>query len=126
MNLIQAGNIDRRRDQRSSDRVITLELEGQFYSTLDWSLGGFLIEGYEGALEPGNSAPVSIILEDGSETIEQPATASIVRIVQSDLELRQLAAKFDDLSDDTFGLLESWQSGNPAGNLDGQPRKATA
>lgn len=122
MNFIQAGNIDRRRDQRSSDRVITLELEGQFYSTLDWSLGGFLIEGYEGALEPGNSAAVSIILEDGSDTIEQSATASIIRIVQSDLELRQLAAKFDDLSDDAFGLLENWQSGN----LDAQPTKATA
>ena len=101
---------ERRRDQRTSERVITLELEGQFYSTLDWSLGGFLIEGYEGDLQPGHSAPISIILEDGVDTVEQPATASVVRIVQSELELRQLAAKFDDLNDEVCGLLEDWQS----------------
>lgn len=121
MNFIQsgnmagntAGNTDRRRDQRTCDRVITLELEGQFYSTLDWSLGGFLIEGYEGVLQPGNSAPISIILEDGGKTMEQAATASIVRIVSTDFELQQLAAKFNDLSDNAFGLLEGWQTGRP-------------
>ena len=122
MNFIQAGNIERRRDQRSSDRVITLELEGQFYSTLDWSLGGFLIEGYEGVLQPGTAAPISIILEDGADTIEHLATVSIIRVVESELQLRQLAAKFDDLSDDASGLLESWQSGL----LAKLPRKATA
>ena len=107
----QTGNIDGSQERHTSYRVITLELEGQFYSTADWSLGGFLIDGYEGALQPGSSTPVSIILEDGSETVEHPATASIVRIVRSDLDLCQLAAKFDDLSDITSGLLENWQSG---------------
>lgn len=110
MNFIPPKTVERRRDKRLRNRVITLELEGEFYSTLDWSLGGFLIEGYDGDLEPGKLAPVSIILEEGSETVEQPATASIVRIVRSDLELRQLAAQFSDLSDKAFELLEGWQS----------------
>lgn len=110
MTSVQSENIDRRKDKRPGNRVITLELEGQFYSTLDWSLGGFMIEGYEGSLEPGKLSPVNIILEDGGDTIERTVTASVISIVRSNLELKQLAAQFNDLSDEAFDLLEGWQS----------------
>jgi hypothetical protein len=109
MNNTQAQKMDRRHDRRQTNRVITVELEGQFYSTLDWSVGGFRIEGYEGDLKAGNIAAISIISDEGNETLEQAATASIVRIVHEDLELQQLAAQFDDLSSSAFNLLDELQ-----------------
>ncbi|MBT5048054.1 MAG: PilZ domain-containing protein [Rhodospirillaceae bacterium] len=111
MNDLHTGETDRRRDIRTGDRILTLELEGQFYSTADWSLGGFMIDGYEDTLEPGNSAPVNIILEEDGHMVEQSVTAKIVRLVPGELNLRQLAAQFSDLSDTVIELLEGWQSG---------------
>ena len=39
---------------------IDIELEEKFFTTLDWSLGGFLIDRYEGAAGPATRSPASI------------------------------------------------------------------
>ena len=108
MKIVRAKSAERRKDKRYGKYVITLELDGQFYSTRDWSLGGFGVDGYQGTLEPGNLVPVTIVLETGYQTYEQTALASVVR--NDDAE-EKLAAKFNDLGNDTLDMLEGWQTG---------------
>ena len=108
MNFVQTRRAERRRDKRLAKHVLTLELDGQFYSTMDWSLGGFCVDGYQGSLQPGNLVPVTIVLETGYQTYEQTARASIIR---NDDASQTLAAKFSQLGSDAFDLLDGWQTG---------------
>lgn len=108
MKIERTGIAERRRDKRLGVQLITLDFDGQFYSTRDWSLGGFLIEGYEGTLRPTDTIPVGIIVEDGSRTWETGALVSVVRTEDGG---RRLAARFNGLDTPTFELLEGWQSG---------------
>ena len=108
MNFVQTRRAERRRDKRLVQHVLTLELDGQFYSTMDWSLGGFGLDGYQGSLRPGSLVPVTFVLETGHRTYEQTAVASIVR---NDDSRQKLAAKFDKLGNDAFDLLDGWQTG---------------
>jgi hypothetical protein len=119
MKFVQAGRAERRRDTRLGNHVLTLELEGQFYSTTDWSLGGFGLDGYQGSLQPGTLVPVTFVLETGHQTYEQSALASIVR---NDDAGQKLAAKFDKLGKDAYDLLDGWQ----AGRLQGQDAQKSA
>ena len=108
MNFVQTAIAERRRDKRLGRHVLTLELDGQFYSTTDWSLGGFGVDGYQGSLRPGNLVPVTIVLETGHRTYEQTTLANIVR---SDDAGQKLAARFDELGSEAFDLLDAWQTG---------------
>lgn len=56
---------DRRRHRRVYDRPIKVRLEGKHYDTLDWSLGGFLINGYHRTLEVGERLSGKIGPVDG-------------------------------------------------------------
>ena len=119
MNIVQTGRAERRRAKRLGKHVITLELDGQFYSTMDWSLGGFCLDGYQGSLQPGNLVPVTIVLETGHQTYEQSALANIVR---NDDGEQKLAAEFSELGSDALDLLDSWQTGR----LQGKAAKKSA
>ena len=108
MNFVQTVRVEQRRDKRIGKYVLTLELDGQFYSTTDWSLGGFAIDGYRGSLQAGNQVAVTIVLETVRETFEQTVLTSVVR---NDEEEQRLAVSFNELESDAFDLLEGWQSG---------------
>ncbi|NQU59122.1 MAG: hypothetical protein HQ513_17970 [Rhodospirillales bacterium] len=48
-------NVENKRDHdRVSDPVIRLKIGSKIYSTVNWSLGGVLIDGYEGDLSTGS------------------------------------------------------------------------
>ena len=106
MDFVPTDCAERRRENYPGNNVITLELDGEFYSTMDWSLGGFDVDGYQGSLQPGNLVPVTIVLETGHQTYEQTAFVSIVLNAG-----QKLAAKFNELGSDARDLLDDWQSG---------------
>jgi len=108
MKIVRAKSAERRKDKRYGKYGITLELDGQFYSTKDWSLGGFGVDGYQGTLELSNLVPVTIVLETGDQTYGQTAIASIVR--NADAE-EKLAAKFSDLGNTPW---KCWTAGKSA------------
>lgn len=56
---------DRRHHRRIYDRPIEVEVEGKHYDTLDWSLGGFRINGYHRLLEIGERLSGKIGPVDG-------------------------------------------------------------
>ena len=44
----------RRVHERGDDQAIKLKIAGKTYVCINWSLGGFLIEGYDGGLTMGS------------------------------------------------------------------------
>ena len=108
MDIPRTGTGERRKNKRLGARMITIDFDGEFYATKDWSLGGFLIDGYEGQLVPKQTLPISLILEDGARTYEHAAS---VRVVRTDTANRKIAARFDGLDAEAFDLLDGWQSG---------------
>ena len=72
---------DARHDRCIEAISLEIELEEQFFTTVDWSLGGFLIEGYEGWRRPSDVIVIGITVRVGEETYEHAARAGVVRFV---------------------------------------------
>jgi len=100
---------DARRDRRVEMISLEIELEKQFYTTVDWSLGGFLIEGYEGRRRPVDVVTVGITVKVGEETYEHAASAAVVRFVPDKNQL--FAARFLRLDAATVNTLEGHMTG---------------
>jgi hypothetical protein len=108
MKIIGLQLSNRRRDQRISVMPIQIELDGETYTSLDWSLGGFLIEGYEGQRRPGEEMMVGLqVIAQGVE-FNHVARAEVVRI---DPHGNQFAANFVALDNATLDTLEGWLTG---------------
>lgn len=99
---------DARRDRRIEAISLEIELEKRFYTTVDWSLGGFLIEGYEGRRKPGDIVTIGITVRVGEETYEHAARAGVVRIVE---DKKQFAGRFLRLDPATVNTLEGYMTG---------------
>lgn len=99
---------ERRRDKRTTVRPITVELDGKSYETVDWSLGGFMIEPYEGDHMPGDRVYVRVTVYDGRDVYCHPIEVEVIRL---DPKYGELGAHFLNIDDDTFTTLEGWIAG---------------
>ena len=71
MRVVGTKISERRRDIRLSVRPITIEFDGESHETMDWGLGGFLIEGYRGSHREGDTLYVRVNVDDGRKTHSQ-------------------------------------------------------
>lgn len=110
---------ERRRDKRLTLRPITVELDGKSYTTTDWGLGGFLIEGYKGPHVPGDCLYVRIVVGEGRQAVKHVVEVRVIRLTH---KYGEFAANFIDLSDDAFDALEGWLSGRLGREGDGATR----
>lgn len=108
MKIVGTQLSDRRRDRRLSVLPIQIEIEGETYTATDWSLGGFLIEGYTGSLQPGEEVMVALQVTAQGVDINHVVRAEVVRI---DEHGNQLAANFCRLDSDVLDMLEGWLTG---------------
>jgi hypothetical protein len=108
MKIVGVGTTNRRRDSRTRSCPIRIEIEGRVYDSLDWSLGGFLIEGYEGRRRPGEEITVGLSVDAGGRRHEHVARAEIVRLAP---QTGTLAARFEALDAHTVDMLEGWLTG---------------
>ena len=114
---------DLRRDKRIDHISIDIELEAKFFTTLDWSLGGFLIERYEGRRRPGDEITVGIFVRVGDKTYEHVARAGVVRFVPGK---NQLACRFLSLEAPVINTLEGHMTGRLKRRKSGGKRKRIA
>lgn len=91
-----------RRNQRIVVPVIRLTFDGRIYQSVDWSLGGFLIEPYVGTMLADREFMVDGIGPGDGDLIKLPIRARVVRNSRG-----RLAASFVDLSDSAFEILEA-------------------
>lgn len=108
MKIIGVQLSNQRRDKRVSAIPIEIELEGEVYTTLDWSLGGFLIDGYAGRRRPGDEVTITIRVAANEVEFNHVAGAEVVRI---DSLGKRLAANFVGLDSETLADLEGWLTG---------------
>lgn len=108
MKIIGIQLRNQRRDKRVSVLPIQIELEGEVYTTVDWSLGGFLIEGYTGRRRPGDEVMIAIKVFASDVEFNHAASAEVVRI---DPLGNQLAANFIGLDSAALADLEGWLTG---------------
>jgi hypothetical protein len=91
-----------RRDRRYPLPNLVVTIDGRAYDTENWSLGGFLVSGFDRRVRPGQAIAGKLGLAD--QPVEIDFTATVVR--GGDETPGQLAAQFTDLSDETMTLLE--------------------
>ena len=99
---------ERRRNARPKLPPIRLKFGGEPYKTTEWTLGGFMVEGYIGKHSVGSTIAVDIYIDIDRDTIHHTVYAEIARIDRYD---RKLAAQFVELDPDVLDDLESWMTG---------------
>src|ERR1700749_2026764 len=82
-----------RRDRRYPLPPVSITIDGVEYTTVNWSLGGFLLSGFEVAMKPGQH--IAARLQVNKETAAVEFTGVIVRIDEP--EKGNLAVQFVDL-----------------------------
>lgn len=93
---------ERRRHERVTVPPIEVEMEGLIYRTNNWSMGGFMIEGYEGRHTPGSLFTLErIASRDGAlEPVKVRA-----RVVRSDPRSGRLVVGFLAVDEAAYVIL---------------------
>ncbi|MDH5488963.1 MAG: hypothetical protein OEX17_03440 [Rhodospirillaceae bacterium] len=105
-NTDQTGAGDERRnDVRIDDPSLVVKVDGKTYNTVNWSMGGFLIEGYEGALSTGALLTVAAL---GTNAKDLTDVCIRARVVRSDPEKGYIAVNFLGLDSSAFSLLRTF------------------
>lgn len=94
---------EHRRDKRMSLPVFAVRIGGQICDTLNWSLGGLLIENYDGVVVADKPLEIEIKIKDEHAEFEMKIAAKVVR---HDLKTRRLAVKFEALSPTIYDFFE--------------------
>lgn len=94
---------ERRRHQRFTQPPLSLSLEGRTYATADWSMGGFVIEDYAGALTPGSLFGIDGIAADGEELTPVEVRARVLRLSE---DRRRLTVTFMFVDQPAFKVLQ--------------------
>ena len=92
---------DTRRHERDSESVLSLTFEGLTYNTVNWSLGGCLIEGYKGDFSAGSLINLTTIRQ-GARMATVDVRARVIRVRP---EARQLVIGFLDVDVRAFRFL---------------------
>ncbi len=94
---------ERREGRRVATPKLDLRLHGATYSTVNWSLKGFLVAPYDGPSGPGDKIAIHIVVRLGKETVTYVAEAEVVRI---STVKKQLAARFVRMESEATKTLE--------------------
>ena len=97
------GKTTRRRDRRLREVALTVMLDGETYPTIDWSLGGLKIAGYQGQRDVDEEIRVYLEGELRGHKLGGAATMVVVR---RDVDNYQLAARFKTFAPGTWDELE--------------------
>ncbi len=82
MSYRKVGNREHRRDKRLPLPIFTIRLNGLVCDTLNWSLGGLLVSGYEGQHDAEDLIEVDIKIKDTTGDYALKISARVVRVDQ--------------------------------------------
>lgn len=75
---------ERRRDRRLPLPIFTVRLDDVIYQTMNWSLGGLLIEGYAGERAAGDAVQIEIKAKDTHADFRMRIDAKVIRVIPSE------------------------------------------
>ncbi|MDA0997169.1 MAG: hypothetical protein O2944_03055 [Proteobacteria bacterium] len=99
--FVDSGN---RKGRRVSGPKLAVALRGKLYESVNWSLAGILIEGYDGALVEGDSFEIDGVGPAGRSPWPALISARVVRL--GGKSGTQMAAQFLTLSVPAYDILE--------------------
>jgi len=100
----KTGEENRRLHERISDPEIKLKIAGKTYMSINWSLGGFLVEGYEGGLTTG-----SLLYIEGMGSVSAKKMTKVAvsaRVVRADADAGHLALNILDIDSAAYAVLQ--------------------
>lgn len=99
---MQFSTEERRRYQRVAAPAITIQVDDVLYQTHDWSMGGFMIEGYEGRLTPGALFTLKriVTLKGDLASVRVPS-----RVVRADPDRQRLMVGFLAIDEQAYAIL---------------------
>ena len=103
MSYRKVGNRENRRDKRLPLPVFTIRLDGLTCDTLNWSLGGLLVSGYEGQHNAEDLIDVDIKIKDTSGDYAMQIKARVVRV---DEKNKTIALRFEEMSPVIYDFFE--------------------
>ncbi len=93
-----------RKTHRVNNPTLCVQLRGKPYQTLNWSLDGFLIGGYNGALAPGDLFEIDMIGLAGRQSWPVMIEGRVIRT--GGKTGMEMAAQFVTLSAPAYDFLE--------------------
>ena len=106
--IIGIDHAERRRNRRSALPQIEIEIDGTGYLTRNWSLGGFLVEPYDGKRKTGDKLTVTIVVKVNDREFRHRVRAKVAR--RSRVE-GQLAALFKGVPPEAVDTLDGLITG---------------
>jgi hypothetical protein len=103
MSYRKVGNRDNRRDKRLPLPIFSIRLDGLVCETLNWSLGGLLVSGYNGHHRADDLINVDIKIKDTSGDFALKLTARVIRVDQKG---QQIALRFEEMSPLIYDFFE--------------------
>lgn len=99
---------EHRRDKRLQLPIFAVRIGDQVCETINWSLGGLLIRGFDAPAQPEMQFTMDIWVKDGPAGPENPdATLRVTaQLVRYDRPERLLAVKFADLTPTILDFFE--------------------
>jgi len=88
----KVGYREKRKDRRMLFPLLSIRVEGLTFETVNWSFGGFMVEGCDAELKVGDGVSGSL----GWGGVHFPFTGRVSRIGG---DMRELAVSFLDISD---------------------------
>ena len=99
------GEQDRRRHERGTVPILSVQFDGQTCDTVNWSFGGFMTDGYGGALTPGALFTIEAIGSVGHDMVPVEIRARVVRVKPED---RQLVVSLLTVDDRAYDVLQEF------------------
>lgn len=94
---------EHRKDKRLPLPIFTVKVDGAICQTVNWSLGGLLIAGYEGARNEEDPVEIDIKIKDGAADFRMKIAAHVVRVDHSG---KRLAIRFQEMSAPIYDFFE--------------------
>jgi hypothetical protein len=93
---------ERRRDRRLPLPLFTVRLDGTLYQTLNWSLGGLLIEGYSGERKADDALQVEIKAKDNVADFRMRIAVKVIRVIPGE----SIALQFEAMDTAIYEFFE--------------------
>jgi hypothetical protein len=94
---------EKRRDKRLPLPVFSVKIDGQTYSTINWSLGGLLVSEYDGTVADDQTVRLDVKAKDDQAEFKLRISA---RVIRNNTERRELALKFEEMNPQVYDFFE--------------------
>lgn len=103
MSYRKVGNREHRRDKRLPLPIFTIRLDGLVCDTLNWSLGGLLVSGYQGQHKAEDVIGVDVKIKDTTGDYALKINARVIRVNQKN---KTIALRFEEISPVIYDFFE--------------------